>query len=173
LTAAIITELTNACQAFEDAFAEQRKAIANRDIATENRAEIGNALYEKLMNYCGFGQAIWVETNEAKYNDYVIYTSSGGLVNPLVMAIDAGVTENIIHKLYAATDVFEISNTGASKLDFSFCPDALTPVSGGVTLEAGLTRTVTAAELGDFTANQFLNCTNTDSVQGSFKIKLP
>lgn len=89
------------------------------------------------MNYCGFGQAIWAETDEAKYNDYVIYNSSGGLVNPVLMNIVAGATEMIINKLYAETDTFDITNTGTAKLKFGFCADGVTPVEGGVDLNTG------------------------------------
>lgn len=172
LTALIITDLTTKCQAVEDAIAAQEDAIAKRDIATQSRIELGNAIYDKLMNLCGFGQAIWADIDEAKYNDYVIYNTSGGLVNPVEMTIDVGITANIANKLYVATDVFEITSI-ESKLEFGFCVDETTPVVAGVIVSAGETKSVTASELGDFAVNQFLNCTNNDTVQGSFIIKLP
>ena len=51
----------------------------DRDIATEDRAEEGNALYALLVKYTNFGKDIWFSVNEAKYNDYIIYdTPSGG-----------------------------------------------------------------------------------------------
>ena len=173
LTALILTDLSNLCEAFEAALAKQEKAIADRDIATEDRIEMGNALYEKLMDYCGYGQTIWVETDEAKYNDYVIYNKSGGLANPIEMAITAGTTEMIIHKLYAADAVFVIDNTGGVKLFFGFCADASTPVSDGIDIASGESKTVTASDLGDFATKQYLNCTNKEISNGSFKIKLP
>jgi hypothetical protein len=173
LTALIITDLTTKCQKFEDALAKQEKAIADRDIATEDRIEMGNALYEKMMNYCGFGQTIWVETDEAKYNDYVIYTSSGNLANPIEMTIAAGATENILNKDFKETDSFEITNTGLVKLNFGLCVDAVTPVSGAIGLIAGEVKKVTAAELGDITVHKFFNCTNGSiSDAGSFKVKV-
>lgn len=173
LTALIITDLTNLCEAFEVALAKQEAAIANRDIATEDRIEMGNALYEKMMNYCGYGQTIWVETDEAKYNDYVIYNKSGGLVNPIEMPIAAGVTENILNKVFKDTDSFEITNTGTVKLNFGLCVDAVTPVVGGIGLVAGEGKKVTAAELGDISANKFFNCTNGSiSDAGSFRVKM-
>jgi hypothetical protein len=173
IDAAFITALLAECQAFEDAIKEQKDAIAARDMATEERIEMGNAIYENMMDWCGYGQAIWAETSEAKFNDYVIYNSSGGLVNPIIMNIAAGATEMIINKVYTAADVFEIANTGAANLKFAFCPDEVTPTGGGIGLAPGETKTVTASELGDFATNHYLNCTNGDAVEGSFKIKLP
>jgi hypothetical protein len=79
----------------------------------------------------------------------------------------------IINKVYTAADVFEIANTGAANLKFAFCPDEVTPTGGGIGLAPGETKTVTASELGDFATNHYLNCTNGDAVEGSFKIKLP
>jgi len=174
ITALLLTGLTNKCDNLELKIAEQEAAIANRDIATEDRIEMGNAIYDKLMYYCGFGQAIWVETDEAKYNDYVIYNSSGGLVNPIEMLIAASATQNIINKLYTADAIFVITNLGTVKLMFGFCVDASSAVVVGVGILAGETKTVTAAELGGFTAFEFLNCTNSSvSDEGKFKIKLP
>lgn len=173
LTALILTALDDQCQAFEDSIAAQEDAISKRDIATQERALLGNAIFEKLMNYCSIGQNIWYDNDEAKYNDYVIYTKSGSLVNPIEMTINAGLTQMIINKLFQVTDTFVIENTGAAKLKLGFCVDASTPVAAGVDLAVGETKTVTAAELGDFAANQFLNCTNNSVTNGSIKIKLP
>jgi hypothetical protein len=125
------------------------------------------------MKFSGFGQTIWFDKSEALYNDYIIYTKSGNLVKPIVMKIEKAASENIIKKLFAKENIFKIKNTGKTKLLFGFCADALTPVIAGVALEAGETKSVTAEELGDFAVNNFLNCTNADAEQGSFKIKLP
>ncbi len=54
------------------------EAIINRDIATEKRIEALNALYRLLAKYTGIGKDIFFETNEAKYNDYVIYDTPNG-----------------------------------------------------------------------------------------------
>jgi hypothetical protein len=173
LTALILTALDDQCQTFEDAIGAQEDAISKRDIATQERSLLGNAIFEKLMNYCSIGQNIWYDNDEAKYNDYVIYTKSGSLVHPIEMTIEFGETKNIINKLFAGDAVFEIINTGGAKLSFGFCLDGTTPVSSGVDVAAGESKTVTAAELGDFAANQYLNCTNNEPAAGSFKIKLP
>lgn len=79
LTLAKIQKLDSAKQDFDDAIDEQRKAISERDTATEGRIEKGNLLYELLIKYAEIGKNIWYDTNEAKYNDYIIYnTSTGG-----------------------------------------------------------------------------------------------
>ncbi len=173
LTAAIIADLLAKCQVFEDAIAAQEDAISNREISAEERTELGNSIYDKLMNYSSFGQTIWFDKSEAHYNDYIIYTKSGSLVKPIEMKMESGETQNIIQKLFAAGDVFKITITGKAKLKFGFCSGANIPVEAGVELAAGETKTVTAAEIGCNAANSFLNCTNADAVKGSFKIKLP
>jgi hypothetical protein len=57
----------------------QEDAIANRDIATEDRIELANSIYSRVSKWCKLGMSIWQGSNEAKYNDYVLYgTTSGG-----------------------------------------------------------------------------------------------
>lgn len=59
----------------------QAKGISDRDVATEDRIETLNTLYRLLTKYAGIGQDIFFETDEAKYNDYIIYDTPSGLQN--------------------------------------------------------------------------------------------
>ena len=79
LTAAMITALNNLNQDFEDALDKKSDAIATRDVATEDRIEMGNTLYKKLADYADLGKTIWITRDEAKYNDYVLYDTPTGL----------------------------------------------------------------------------------------------
>ncbi len=51
-------------------------AIQDRDLATHERVDLANSLYAKFSKLSTLGQAIWAERNEAKYNDYIIYSNS-------------------------------------------------------------------------------------------------
>ena len=171
LTAVIITELETKCQALEDSLDEQSDAIADRDIATEDRIEMGNALYNKLSNYCSFGQQIWAETDEAKYNDYIIYTSEGKLAEPIEGTVDAGLTANVMNKTFEPTDELKLENTGTAQLRFCLAPDGVTACASGIEVNADEEITVTTTELGDPATNEFLNVTNLDaSEQGSYEV---
>jgi len=77
LTALMITNLNTKNNDFEDAINDQRNAVADRDAATNNRAKKAVELYDLLTSYCETGKVIWYETNEAYYNDYVIFGSNG------------------------------------------------------------------------------------------------
>lgn len=76
LTQEMIDNLAKLTAFFDKAIDDQNTAIKSRDIATEERIEAGNALYADLVKVCNTGKDIWYNKNEAKYNDYVIYTSS-------------------------------------------------------------------------------------------------
>lgn len=76
LTQEMIDNLAKLTALFDKAIDDQNTAIKSRDIATEERIEAGNALYADLVKVCNTGKDIWYNKNEAKYNDYVIYTSS-------------------------------------------------------------------------------------------------
>lgn len=58
---------------------KQAQGISDRDVVTEARVEALNRLYQLIIKYAGIGQDIFYETNEAKYNDYIIYDTPSGL----------------------------------------------------------------------------------------------
>jgi len=75
ITATTATALLTAVNSFENELDNQLDAINDRDIATEARIAKGNSVYAKLIKLANTGKNIWVTTNEAKHNDYVIYDS--------------------------------------------------------------------------------------------------
>ncbi|MCI3935804.1 hypothetical protein MQX03_01235 [Chryseobacterium aahli] len=79
LTEDKITTLTTQRETLDAAIDAQAKGISDRDLATEGRIEALNRLYRLLTKYAGIGQDIFYETNEAKYNDYIIYNTPSGL----------------------------------------------------------------------------------------------
>ncbi|MGB4776195.1 MAG: hypothetical protein WBP45_13550 [Daejeonella sp.] len=76
LTEPILTDLQNLRTEFNDADIVQSDAIANRDIATEDRIILANDIYDDLVKFCNTGKTIWANTDEARYNDYVIYDTA-------------------------------------------------------------------------------------------------
>lgn len=78
LTQTLIDRLQLQGETFNSAIDDVAEAIINRDLATEKRIEALNALYRLVAKYAGIGKDIFYETNEAKYNDYVIYDTPSG-----------------------------------------------------------------------------------------------
>jgi len=88
LTSDKITTLITQREALDVAIDAQAQGVSDRDVAAENRVEALNKLYQLLNKYAGTGQDIFYETNEAKYNDYIIYDTPSGLpevppINPV------------------------------------------------------------------------------------------
>jgi hypothetical protein len=73
LTQADIDALEADAQTFENKLNGIYEKTAERDVKTNERTALGNALYEQLAKYCAVGKNIWEDVNEAKYNDYVIH----------------------------------------------------------------------------------------------------
>ena len=85
INAAKIAALDVLNKALDDLIDLKEDGTNQRDIFTEDRIEAGNALYAVLVKVCNTGKNIWEATDEAKYNDYVIYnTPSGGPEPPPV-----------------------------------------------------------------------------------------
>ena len=84
VTAALLTEYEELIAAFE----AQRSVVSDLGIKrkdkTTERIDIGNDLYELVSRYCDIGKRIWKGVNPAKYNEYVIYGHSGGIIKPPV-----------------------------------------------------------------------------------------
>ncbi len=78
VTEAKIAEITALNQAFDQAVDNLKTAERDREIASQERVEKGNALYAEMVKICNTGKDIWYETNEAKYNDYILYNTPSG-----------------------------------------------------------------------------------------------
>ncbi|MEM9836741.1 MAG: hypothetical protein AAF828_09575 [Bacteroidota bacterium] len=72
----VLRKVADACQRFETAINIQQDKVADRDIAVENRIEIGNLMYDEFIRICEIGKDIWAETDKAKYESYTIYESN-------------------------------------------------------------------------------------------------
>ncbi|MFC3161273.1 hypothetical protein SAMN05443633_101346 [Chryseobacterium arachidis] len=79
LTPEKLTTLVTQRDALDVAIDKQAQGISDRDVSAEGRVEALNKLYQLLTKYAGIGQDIFYETNEAKYNDYIIYDTPSGL----------------------------------------------------------------------------------------------
>ena len=82
VTAAMLTNITDLRATFEDLIIDVKLKIADRDTEQQTRVEKANAIYETLVKYTITGQNIWVSTDVAKYNDYVIYNTVSGELEP-------------------------------------------------------------------------------------------
>ena len=78
LTAEMLSNVKSIRDALEQELISMNLKISDRDIEQENRVEAGNAIYTTLIKYTNTGQSIWVSSNVAKYNDYVIYNTVSG-----------------------------------------------------------------------------------------------
>ncbi len=81
LTQEIIDLLKTHTQQFDELIDLKQKAINQRDISTQDRRVKANELYASLMHISETGKATYQGTNEAKYNDYVIYNTATGSKN--------------------------------------------------------------------------------------------
>lgn len=89
LTQTMIDVLEDNAQLFEDKLIELNNKRELRDEKAEERLTKGNELYNYVSYYCRIGKLIWENTNEAKYNDYVIYPSvDSGLSKPQNVAAE-------------------------------------------------------------------------------------
>jgi hypothetical protein len=82
LQAEMLTAIINIRTEFEELIVDVKLKIAERDTEQQQRVEKANAIYETLVKYAVTGQNIWVSTDVAKYNDYIIYNTVSGELEP-------------------------------------------------------------------------------------------
>jgi hypothetical protein len=78
LTQAIIDNLKDLNSDFDTLIDTQREAEKDRDKGTQDRRIAANNLYDAVMKVSEAGKAAFKETDEALYNDYVIYPTPTG-----------------------------------------------------------------------------------------------
>jgi len=67
--------LANSILLFSTSITHKNEAVQDRDIATAERIELGNEIYNEIRILYRYGRDAWRYDNEAKYNDYIIYSS--------------------------------------------------------------------------------------------------
>ena len=168
LTQDIIDALADKNKVFDDAIDAKDEAVRERDISTEDRIELANSLYAKIVKVFNAGKDYWVNKDEAKYNDYVIY-EGGSTGGPLEGTVDGGATKNIMDGGFDDETNFLLQNTGTVSLTFCRASAGDVACSEGQAVEPGEEVEVVAADLG---TGNFLNVTNPDSAgeAGSYKV---
>lgn len=81
LTRAQLTDLDNLAKSFDTAIDAVEEAIENRDLETQDRIIKGNTLWQEMLRLAAIGKSLYEDTNEAKFNDYVLI---GGDTAPVV-----------------------------------------------------------------------------------------
>lgn len=84
LTAAMVTNLLTITTNFDNAIDAQQSAVKNRDIKTQDRIVKGNIVYKEIVRLTNTGKDLFASTDEAKYNDYVLYNTPSGSAEPIV-----------------------------------------------------------------------------------------
>jgi len=184
LTSAHIDQVTQYAVDFVDAMEAQDQAIDDRDVAVQTRVEAGNALYEQLVQLANMGKRKWLNVDESRYNDYVLYPNqsagpgeqepgeqqvvesdvpSMSVVNLSLTGIDAGTTLTVV-------------NDGAARLTIYFAgmptdPPPMGPDPTGVTLVSGERWNATASALGlQIPGREYLNVHNSEPVPGHVEV---
>lgn len=98
LTSGMLDDFEELNQAFEDAKNLCHDKVNARAIAAQNRLADGNELYGLVAKYCDMGKRIWVNTDPAKYADYVIYpTVTTGLSKPQNLTANWTLGDTVVH----------------------------------------------------------------------------
>lgn len=172
LTQQMLDDLAAQINELTVAISMKKKKVKERDEATQNRIRAGNALYDALVDLADTGKHIWEDSDEAKYNDYVIYSAKpAGAEVVMGNPAPAGVHQPSVN-IVSAEDRIGFNNTGTVALDiyFSDLPDNQ-PAGAVQTVAPAALWSGKAGDLG-WTAQQyrFLIKNNDPSTAGAFEM---
>ncbi len=140
LTVAIVAQVETLAGEFLALWKAQDAAIDDRDVAVQTRVEAGNSLYEDVAKLGELGKRIWLNKDESKYNDYVIYPS--GAEPPSQSVVESDVNPGEVVSLSVtgveANSVSDYVNTGTTdiQLYYSTAP-AVPPMPGEIIITVG------------------------------------
>jgi len=149
LTTAILDAFKDKITAADTALTDKRMAVSERDTAVHDRIKLGNDLYRDLVPLADTGKTIWENTDESKYNDYVIYDSQ-----PNMHTVSGNAPATAVHApsvtVSEAGDEIEITVTsGTLTAYFSDDPtDEPAPGQATATISADVPYSGNAADLG-------------------------
>ncbi|MBL7128864.1 MAG: hypothetical protein ISS16_07755 [Ignavibacteria bacterium] len=137
-----------------------------RDVSIEKRDVIEVQLMKNIL-FIAFNNVGNVEAMNTYFDQSFIRpkeqkTFSGD--------VPAGETVNIDERTFGELDEIILENTGTVALTFCLAPSAGDACASGISVNAEDKVTVTAADLGDYEANHFLNVTNNEGSDGSYKV---
>ena len=84
LTQAQLTALNALAKSFDTAIDDVEEAIETRDLETQDRIIKGNTLWQEMLRLAAIGKSLYEDTNEAKFNDYVLVGGSAAPATPPV-----------------------------------------------------------------------------------------
>lgn len=84
LTQAQLTALDALAKSFDTAIDAVGEAIETRDLETQDRIIKGNTLWQEMLRLAAIGKSLYEDTNEAKFNDYVLIGGGAAPATPPV-----------------------------------------------------------------------------------------
>lgn len=157
LTQDILDALEAVAGELDVAVDTQDDAVNDRDIAVDGRIKAGNDLYAAVVNMCTYGKSAWENTNEAKYNDYVLSEVSKKHAQVLTGTLSADAIANLSATDFSPTTKINAKAT-SGKFKIYFAALATDAAPADATIIDGTLLESTAAALGyDATLRTRLN----------------
>lgn len=166
LTAVIIADLDSLVTAARTQVAAKKATVEQRDQKVQERIGLGNDLYKQIAKYAELGKDHWENIDEAKYNDYVLY--SGPAVDTATGTLVAGMIVQPSVTVDSGSNNIRITNSGPAPL-LAYCADDPTdaPTATAQSIAAGETKTFSATDLGWSTTLNRLLLANTSASESA------
>jgi len=147
---------------------EQEHAKKDRPYETQERIIIMNACWDVMVYVTSAAKAVFYG-NFAKLHQYILPEGSSYEQHTYKSPIAGGGNANVLMQVFKASDEITLEAAGAD-LMYGLMETVDGVVAVGIVVPAGVSKTVTAADLGDVTQCSFLNVSNKTVSDGSYKV---
>lgn len=172
VTAPMITGLGTAISDYHDVISGPRSAEAVKKQQTAEIEVLFKETDQILKGQLDQLMVLFENSNPEFYGAYKnarIIVDLGGHVNTFSGVVPPSTTKNILNTATDDNESFEISNNGNVPLEFGRGLNSGDIGSTPVKVDAGITGTYSALELGQ-TGNKYLNVKNGSTEEGSYKL---
>lgn len=166
LTQSILDNLTTAISDAQTGKVAKEASVKMRDAKVQERITKGNAVYTDMVKLADTGKEIWEDTDETKYNDYVLYSGISDSTQTVEITVAATEIVQPSVEIEHADDRIRITNSGPApvKIYFATDPSAEPPVNATF-LSPGTNIDTTAADQGWTEINHRLLVKNESEAQ--------
>jgi len=171
IDAAFVADLLVQAEAFDLAMQNQSLAIGSRDDKTQERIQKGNLLYTELVRLASFGKDFYDDTNEAKYNNYVIYETSNAIGNIREDDLNTGLKANPDFPEIQGNHVFNFIGDPVNPYQTGFSATTTGEPATLITIAAGTSlNNATALSLGWAELSPYMIIKNASGATVHYKV---
>ncbi len=168
--AALLAAFKAKVEAFDTVIDQQEDATIARDIATRQRIEKGNVLYNAIVKLANYGKTVYYSTNSAKYKHYLLTEEANAKGQQRTGKLAVAEKKHLDFTAVEAKDTFRLKLPAGQAEIYCATTTLGEPTGPATVLQAGADTQHTAAQLGFTKLTPFIIIRNTGAAEAVYEV---